>query len=205
MQPPSPQPRDAERLQKVLDAYATLCRWCDGFFAKVHKAQKQNMQCGPGCATCCTLTTVTALEAHVVREYLSDHPEVVERIGQCPPGTRAGAPAIDSEMCPLLLHRECSIYPARPVICRTHGVPVRHRGAGIMPSCPMNFMARDIDTLDGSLVLDADRITGNLARLNLAYCRLTGQVHSSEERVKLADILGGAQVRRNTPHSSPGG
>jgi uncharacterized protein len=185
-QPPS---SDPARLQQVLDNYATLCAWCDGFFAGVHKAQKQHMQCGPGCATCCTLTTVTALEAHAIREYLEQHPDVPERIAACPPGTRAGAPAIDREMCPLLLHRECSIYPARPVICRTHGLPVRHRGVGIMPSCPMNFMERDPDTLDSSMVLDADRITDNLARLNLAYCRLTGQERLADKRVALSDLL----------------
>jgi Fe-S-cluster containining protein len=92
-------------------------------------------------------------------------------------------------MCPLLLHRECSVYPVRPIICRTHGVPVRHRGVGVMPSCTMNFMDRDVDTLDDALVLDADRITENLMRLNLVYCRITGSDVSADQRIALTALL----------------
>lgn len=182
-------PDTSTRLAQVLSRHRELCDWCDSFFAAALRANRRDMQCGPGCATCCTLTTVTPLEAHAVGLYLSEHPGQADAIRQCPPGTRAGAPALDHEMCPLLLHRQCAVYPARPIICRTHGLAVRYAGTGPMHSCPMNFRERDPETLDPSHVLDSDRVTENLMRLNLAFCRLTGRDNDAGQRVLLSSVL----------------
>lgn len=184
------------KLAELHATYETLRTWCDNYFAAAYKTLKRHMKCGRGCGTCCALNSASPLEAQYLREFLSEHPEIVESLLACPPGTRAGAPALDREMCPFLLHRECSVYPARPVICRTHGLAVRHRGTGIMASCAYNFMDRDVDQLEESQILDADRVTENLMRLNLAYCRLTDQESKAGTRVMFADILAEAVARQ---------
>lgn len=182
----------SDRLSQVLSRYRELCAWCDELFAAALTANRAHMVCAPGCAMCCTLTTVTPLEAHAVSAYLRENPGQAEAIRQCLPGTRAGAPALDHEMCPLLLHRQCAVYPARPIICRTHGLAVRYTGTGALHSCPMNFRERDPGTLAPEYVLDSDRITENLMRLNLAFCRITGRDRDAGQRVALASVLQGA-------------
>lgn len=71
------------------------------------------LRCGPGCSACCTdELTVFAVEAALIAEeqraVLSQPP--------CAPGACA---FLDQQ-------RRCRIYPSRPYVCRTQGLPLRY-------------------------------------------------------------------------------
>jgi len=168
------------KLAQILENYRTLCRYCDDFFAAARRRFGSQMKCSAGCSDCCTLGTVTAIEAHAISEYVAgldtgDRRRLAE-----------GLPT--AQKCPLLRGGECSVYPARPVICRTHGLAVRYRRNGVMASCIVNFAGRDLDALEPQAVLDMDRVNDNLLRLNLAFCRLRGIEERAGARVSLAQL-----------------
>lgn len=57
-----------------------------------------------------------------------------------------------STACALLVDGSCSVYDERPIICRSHGLPIRVDGATDV--CPLNFVGIEAPAAS-VLVLDA--------------------------------------------------
>ncbi len=175
---------DTAPLSTLITQYQTLCQYCDDAFAAAFHAHRAHMHCVKGCASCCILKTVVPLEAYVIASYVqsslsfgavfsTNHPE------------RGG------ERCVLLDRDTCSIYPVRPIICRTHGIPMLYPDSEGIDVCPLNFLESDLNSFETELLLDAEVITENLIRLNLAFGIITGQTETAGERISLHSIITG--------------
>ena len=100
----------------------------DAFFGRVEARHGDDMQCRTGCSDCCqpglsiTRAEAVAIAAHVRGKQLvlAAHPD------RCVALDAGG---------------RCSIYEARPVVCRSHGVPIRMRehSLPVVRSCDRNF------------------------------------------------------------------
>lgn len=146
---------------------AELTAKIDAFFARVEARHGSDMQCATGCSDCChARLTITAVEADAIRAY-------VERVR--PPLV----PNPDPARCAALdAAGRCQIYEARPVVCRSHGVPIRMRvdSLPVIQSCFRNFQhtepAADCvldQTTLSALVLAVDRDAGgDGSRIDLA-------------------------------------
>jgi Fe-S-cluster containining protein len=158
---------------EILTRYHELSAFCDAFFACVRTHCAAGMQCGPGCSACCTLKTVSPIEAAVIADYLRGHP------------LKAKPPDDGAASCAFLLSGLCAIYPARPIICRTQGLPLRYDGADAIACCDLNFTDAAIGE---EYILDASKIAENLMRLNLAYCLARGDERNAGCRIKLREL-----------------
>jgi hypothetical protein len=168
------------KLKQVLDNYATLCRYCDSVFAFLQNRYGRDMACRKGCSACCELHSVCALEAHAIAACLAT---------KRPPRLRKKK---NRSRCVLCVNGECIAYQARPVICRTHGMPLLlDKGKTVASSCRLNFKGRDLFALPGTHVLDTAAITGNLMRLNMAFCMVAGRKDLASRRFTLARVLAG--------------
>ena len=78
----------------------------------------------------------------------------------------------DSEACSLLLDGRCVVYDERPVICRSHGLPLVMDGQ--LDVCPLNFEGEDIAELPHTDLLSVDTVTAILITLNQLFCQETG-------------------------------
>jgi hypothetical protein len=168
-------------LRLLFRRYGELTAYCDRFVDQVSRALAEQIHCGPGCCTCCQLSSVNALEAAVL---WAARPGIVPRHPQPQP---AGG-------CPLLRDGLCSLYPARPLICRTHGVAMKMViGTEVtVHHCPRNFQRLSPGQLASSpLLLDEALITTNLSRLNIAFCRIIGSPQLSAQRFDLVGIQAG--------------
>lgn len=163
--------------ERLIVQYETLCRYCDDVFADTVAALGQWMRCAKGCASCCVLETVNPLEAAILRSHIQQHGIIVADLPQ-----QTGA-------CVFLHHDACAVYAARPIICRTHGLPLAYPEQETIEVCPLNFTDFDLGTLDPASFLDAERITDNLMRLNLAFCMLTNQPDRADERIPLQRLV----------------
>lgn len=164
-----------------LDEYRTLVAKVDDFAARVTAVREADLACRAGCDGCCQVDlTVSAVEAAAVRGYLEALPSearaaVVER-GRARLGSEREASG-----CVMLNERGwCSIYPARPLVCRTQGLPLRYPAAlipveavraragqeGAVTWCELNFIARPPAATE---VLDAERMDELLSVVNRRY------------------------------------
>ena len=118
-------------------AAAALQDNATAFFASFQGRHAAMMACRRGCSACChvslSIFTVEAslilawarglapADAHKLAIALAQR-ETSDRAGKTPPG-----PTPDGELaqpCPFLVNCACSIYPARPTLCRTQGLPL---------------------------------------------------------------------------------
>lgn len=173
----------AAQLSTLLGRYHALCQYCDDLFQRTVQTYRSQIQCAKGCAECCLLETVVPLEASVIAAYLQSTPAILERF--CLPDQ----PQEQNSRCVFLNNQVCLIYPVRPIICRTHGLPIRYSENAGIDICPLNFSDDNVTEIEEQFVLDADLITTNLLRLNLAFCLLTTTAENAGERVSLQSLV----------------
>ena len=146
----------------------------DGFFARVQARHGGDMQCETGCSDCCHVRlSITGVEAAAIRTLVESWPAEHRRaLAELGPADHCAA--LDSG-------GRCKIYAARPLICRSHGAPIRIRrdSLPVIESCFRNFVTVEPDP---DCVLDQE----TLSALALAVDRDAG---ANGERVDLASLV----------------
>jgi len=158
-------------------------------FDAIRRRNDGCLECQQGCSDCCRCRlSITRLEAAYLRRGLARLPDSVRR----ELAVRATAEA--QEMCPALdANGACQVYESRPLICRSHGVPLRYRYPVplIQPTridvCDKNLTEISIDRLPGEDVMDQTSLTTELAAIDEEFCNEHGLAHG--ERVPIAQIL----------------
>lgn len=174
-----------------LDRFDALAAKVERGFDAIRRRNGGCMECQKGCSDCCRCRlSITRLEEAVLRRGLARLPESVR--GEL--AERASAKV--QEMCPALdANGACQVYDSRPLICRSHGVPLRYRHPVplIHPSridvCEKNFTEVSGDSLPVRDVMDQTSLTAELAAIDAEFCDAHGLAHGV--RVSLAQILAG--------------
>jgi Fe-S-cluster containining protein len=167
----------------LLDNYRQLINRIDALCKGIESALGDQITCSDGCSSCCTAITLFPVEAAALREALDALPEnEAESIRQHVALYASG------ERCPLLSHHHCLLYNARPVICRTHGLPITYTEDHQHKSdcCPHNLT--EAETVSGSNVIDLDRLNTLLVAVNSLYL---SQIDAMEypERITITEAL----------------
>lgn len=163
----------------------------EGFFTAAQGREGDAITCHAGCSDCCRRFTVTGLEAEVIREGLAALPSA--RRDEL--AARAGDDTTD--VCPALDEGgRCAIYAHRPVICRTHGLPLRFteqragRSLPMIDACPKNFVGRDLAGVSAASVMDQTTLSTILGALDAAHADETDRARG--ERVAIVELVRGA-------------
>ena len=102
-----------ENTSKLLAALDRFYLELDRRLAPLYRIHAARLQCRPGCHQCCVDDlTVWQVEAHYIRLH---HEALLRRETPHPAG---GCAFLNSE-------GHCRIYPHRPYVCRTQGLPLR--------------------------------------------------------------------------------
>jgi len=171
--------------------YQILCKKVSEKFEQIQKKYSQHLSCGRGCSQCCVRDiTVNDVERAVIAAYLHLHPQVRMQLEL---EKKAGP---EENKCEFLLRdRSCAIYESRPIVCRSHGVPLNlsEREAGNTPAerqidvCPLNFSQsagqRVLEVLD-------QNDTINLRTLNTILAVINSQYRGDREMVRYRLTLG---------------
>lgn len=95
------------------------------------------IKCTRGCSACCSqVFRITPLDAQVIINHISKLDEkqkadLISKAAKYKPGMPC--PALGKE-------NECSIYPARPIVCRRFGIPIYdYKNPGKINACNLNF------------------------------------------------------------------
>lgn len=179
---PSPRDRLAQLFAKI-----------EAFFAAAEARHGPAITCHAGCADCCQRRfSVTGIEAAVIREGLGAlSPARREELARrAEDGAGVACPALDPD-------GRCAIYAVRPVICRTHGLPIRFPAQGegerrslpVIDACPRNFTGQDLGQIDAASVLDQATLSTVLGALDAAHA--DEEERPRGERLEIADLLRG--------------
>lgn len=157
-------------LSRALTEYGAARAKVDDSVARVVARRHADLACSKGCAACCAdgLSVLTveahAIVAHLAREGLSARPAL--RADACAFLDDGGA---------------CTIYDARPFVCRTHGLPLRAASGRALTvvdearadvtHCELNFTARPPRDED---VIDAVTLQALLTTVDARFRAQTG-------------------------------
>ena len=85
--------------------------------------------------------------------------------------------------CPLLENGRCLLYAARPLICRTHGLPIliREEGQNRVDFCPLNFTG--YDSLPGTALIDLERLNQVLVAVNREFVARIATTQNLPDRI----------------------
>lgn len=169
-----------------VDQYRELRRETDTRTGALETLHCQHLTCKPGCHQCCVNLTVFPVEFHAILEDLCK---------LVPLPVLQGNPQAS---CAFLKQGLCSIYACRPMICRTHGLPVAFLNMdGEAPEmnvsfCPLNFVDADEDELsfgpDNSL--DIDDLNMKLYEVNLQFLQEHPELgYGPSDRIDLRELI----------------
>jgi Fe-S-cluster containining protein len=149
---------------ELLNNYRQLVGRIDSLCAEIHRAYSGSIACRKGCNSCCRHFSVFWVEAVTLALAARSLPK--EQLALL--RNRAKSFTVQ-DICPLQEDGACILYAHRPIICRTHGLPIlMRRGADVrVDYCPRNFA--NIETFSGNAILDLDRLNEILAAINLLF------------------------------------
>ena len=173
------------------DSYHQLIDRLDVLHEGITAALGDALTCSAGCSSCCLPISIFPVEAAAIIEGIVKLPEAEQSAIR-----QALENQQDPERCALLQHDRCLIYPLRPVICRTHGLPLLVQEPDCEPTitvCPLNCVG--MESFAKETILDLERINQLLVAINLLFVKTAPR--SWPERVALSDL--GAYLCKSSP------
>jgi len=151
----------------------TLQENASGFFDKIVQKYSAEMKCKEGCSKCCyTDISIFEVESARIKEWFSQQNTETQKELKL-----LWASKNESGACSFLYNDRCTIYEARPVICRTQGAPLFLATDNVLDYCPLNFEAGDPPKEDWL----------NLERLN-TMLSLAAKTSGQEGRIRLKKL-----------------
>jgi Fe-S-cluster containining protein len=148
-----------------LENYRRLLDKVDAKFSEIHARHRAHMRCGAGCSTCCMAgLTVSGIEAANIRERLASDAAMRGRVErEAGQGGAMGCGFLDGG-------GGCTIYEVRPVVCRSHGVPLALKldsgKSAWRQYCPLNFEGLDVEALPEGDTINLDTLNTLLSLIN---------------------------------------
>ncbi len=174
----------------LLSNYYALIERVDDHCLRISGDYEANMVCKKGCDDCCRRFTLFPVEAQAL--YAASRELSRTRVEHIRERARDGA---SDDVCPLLDEGECLLYEARPIICRTHGLPILtvQDGRQRVDVCPLNF--KNVDSLPASSMIDIDRLNTTLTAINGLFVKEHGGGSSFPERIRIVDAVLGKPAK----------
>ena len=175
----------------VLANYRLLVSRVDEICLNINSSFEAAINCRPGCSDCCCHLTIFAVEAAVLAEALQQLPltdiNLLAELADLP----------EAAPCPFLMDNLCLVYGDRPIICRTHGLPILTGtdGENRLDFCPENF--RDITSFPGSSIVNIDAVNQALVAINAQFVKETPDNRfRGKERFSFAEVIRLAFVKK---------
>ncbi len=171
-------------MEDALKNYYSLVAKVDELCSRIESDFAQQLTCHAGCSGCCQHISLAWVEAVALATALKRAPaNTAEAIRLQAQTARPDGP------CPLLLNNHCALYADRPIICRTHGLPILTgcHELKTIDFCPKNFQGTA--TLPGSAVVDLDRLNTLLDSVNRLFIAELLLTKPYKERLSIAEAL----------------
>lgn len=144
--------------EELTAKYFNLTHLIDREFERNKNKYGNKLNCARGCSQCCSqIFRITPFDADVIKNYLAKIDKAERSRLQSSAkkylDKRKNTDASEQIPCPALgSEGECTIYEARPVVCRRFGVPIYdYKNPGKLHACELNF-ENDEEIIDDELI-----------------------------------------------------
>lgn len=175
--------------EKYHTKYRALRKKIDALAEKLANEHATHMQCRMGCDLCCTDYGILPVEFYSILDELKKKKHKIAKV------------ETDAEhnpsKCIFLKNHSCTIYESRPVICRTHGLPLLFTNKDYeweLSVCELNFTRFDDADFTPENTYPEDKFKSRLFMLNREFLTENpdGHNYGKYELIplrKLADYL----------------
>jgi uncharacterized protein len=151
---------------------------CESLEIKHH----YHLNCKNGCDLCCMPISVFPVEFYAIKAEA-----VGVLIAELPVSN-------DENQCRFLIDHSCTIYQSRPIICRTHGLPLLYMSMEDdeyeLSCCELNFTNYDMDDFNEENTYPMDRINSQLYLINKNFvASFDGGRYSEQDRIPLSELV----------------
>lgn len=170
---------------ETLDNYHALLAKVDQLAAAISSKYPEHITCHSGCSSCCRHLSLSVVEGVALAVALGNLAAAKAEVVRA----RARAATKDGA-CPLLHDDRCALYANRPVICRTHGLPLLldDNGRKTVDFCPLNFTG--VTSLPGDAIVALDQLNTVLAAINkLFVAKMQMHGYGETDRLTIAEAL----------------
>jgi len=153
--------------------YRQLRNEIDKLSAKLEKEHKKHLSCKSGCDLCCMDYSIFPVEFYSILDELKN-----QKFQQTPPEKNK-----NDQACVFLKNHRCSIYEIRPIICRTHGLPLlyaNNKGEWELSACELNFREFDLENFTTENTFPQDKFNSKLFLLNKTFISEFDQIKYGE-------------------------
>lgn len=130
----------------------------DNLVEKLENKHKQHMNCKRGCDMCCIDYSIFPVEYYAILQTLQKEDFKAAGSNKC--------------ACVFLKNNTCTIYINRPIICRTHGLPLLYtneEGEWELAACELNFVDFDFGEFSLDTTFPQDKFNSKLFLLNREF------------------------------------
>jgi len=150
--------------EKHFTAYRTLRKKIDSILEKLSDQHASHMKCRKGCDLCCMDYSILPIEFYAILDELKKKGMDIE----------SPKPSEDhhGKGCVFLKNHSCTIYESRPVICRTHGLPLLFTNDDYeweLSTCELNFTSYDYENFTPDNTWPQDTYNSKLFMLNKKF------------------------------------
>lgn len=181
----------------MYDSLIALQEKASAFFSDYEKKYRQHMQCASGCSHCCIGgLSIFTWEAELIIQWFASltKEEKTQLIKQWQTQEESNFTDVKGkscEACSFLINDRCSIYPRRPIICRTQGMGLKwnDNGKALRDCCPLNFTTGEsqledelnLDVLN-KMIAQAQILFTSDSKSSIAYLQEQQRIELSELR-----------------------
>jgi Fe-S-cluster containining protein len=140
--------------------YRDLRKEIDSVAMNLEKEHSSHMKCKAGCDLCCMDYGILPVEFFSILNEL--------KVGTFQKELLKESPESESS-CIFLQNHICTIYKSRPVICRTHGLPLlftNEDGEWQLSACELNFTQFNFEKFNTENTYQQDKYNSKLFLLN---------------------------------------
>ena len=173
----------SEKAENQISRYYKLRKEIDLLCDELGKIHNENLSCKNGCDLCCMAISVFPVEFYAI------HKEMGEKLKSLSLPKQKNV-----EDCQFLKNHSCTIYPYRPIICRTHGLPLIYMNEEgsewELSHCELNFTNFDVDDFDHENTYPQDTLNSKLFMINRDFvANFKEKEYSETDRIPLLVLL----------------
>ena len=145
----------------IFTKYLELQKSIDNHSKELEGNYSQYMKCKKGCDLCCMDYSIFPIEFYFILNDLKEKklnlkPSIKENIDECI----------------FLVNHSCTIYMQRPIICRTHGLPLLYMNSNNdweLSACELNFTTFNFEEFTIENTYPQDKYNSKLFLLNKEF------------------------------------